>query len=134
MFTEKLQVRNFARNKFKELDNKIDSLHQEKDFSTKDVKNLSIFLSPVSEALQNNKKPIIREHIRRLILAESAINKEIDTGILNEIFDVKEGKKKKFGIIKRVSRWALTRATFGLWAVVVPNGSDDDDYDYDELG
>ena len=40
---------------------------------------------------------------------------------------------KKFGISSRISRWALTKVTLGLWAVVFTGDIEDGDDD-DEIG
>jgi len=128
MFTKKLWVRNFTREKLKDIDVKSDLLYKEKEFSLNDVKKLSAFLYPINETLKDNKKPIIREHIRRLILAESAINKEVSPILLDSIFDISKSKKKQFGITRRIGGWALNKVTFGLSSAlfVGSNYADDD--------
>lgn len=126
MFTNKKWVRSFVRKKINILNADIDKQFDNKEITTDDLKNYASFLSPIKNTIRDNKKSIIREHIRRLILAQSALNKEISTNLLETIIDTKYTKKKKFGFPRRVTKWALMKATFGLSAVVFASDNDDD--------
>ena len=136
LFTEKQWVRNFARNKFNELDKKIDLLPKKQD-----LKILASFLYPLSEALKDNKKPIIREYIKRLILAELALNKEVTTDILEFISINTTSKKKKRGLFRKITNTvvlvtvsSVLKEAIGISNLDFLSSFDIDVSDIDEIG